>query len=609
MLLAVSLTTQAQEIFDAVKNNDLSKVKTLVEKDVSIINLKDKSGNTLLHEAAYGGSLTIVEFLIFKGADINSGNTVLDTPLHLAISNGRDDVAILLIEKGADLNKQNNRGTTPLHETAYSNNKMIAELLISKGVDLEIKNKSNYTPLAALTRSNSNFEVAEVLVRNGANINAPWTDGSTPLYYAALYSDDRIIDLLLDHKADFDTTQNLRYMIYATASRGHLRLFKTIVDRCGDALFKDENNNRALMRNAIFGNSLDIVKILQSKNILLDVSPSITGATPLHSIAAKPEALEMIEFLVENGADINAKTNDGRSAYNIAEIRGNKEVLTFILELGGNSEPQKFPVITGSYMGQVPPGDEPKRFAPGIVYSDHSTVTISPDGNEMYWGNGSSILFSKIQNGQWTKPDYVSFSRENNISFYDDVPFVSPDNKKLFFTSRRPIDSRSENSTKENIWYVERTSNGWSEPKAVSAEINALSLHWQVSVSNSGTLYFGGSDTNSFGLGDIYYSKLENGVYSKPVNLGSVINSEDSETMPYIAPDETYLIFYRIVMQRPSLYISFKTKDGQWMQPKKIEQFPVGNCGIVSPDGKYFFCDNRWVTTKFIEDLKPKGIK
>jgi hypothetical protein len=74
--------------------------------------------------------------------------------------------------------------------------------------------------------------------------------------------------------------------------------------------------------------------------------------------------------------------------------------------------------------------------------------------------------------------------------------------------------------------------------------------------------------------------------------------------MPFIAPDESYLIFYRIVMQRPYLYISFKSKDGNWIEPEKVN-LPAYNCGIVSPDGKYFFMDNRWVSADFIDIQRP----
>jgi ankyrin repeat protein len=103
VFLFFAISTQAQEIFDAIKNNDLKKVKLLIEKDASLLNIKDEAENTPLHKAAIVGNAEIIGFLLSKGADINAQNTQLNTPLHEAMQSRNEDIAILLIEKGADL--------------------------------------------------------------------------------------------------------------------------------------------------------------------------------------------------------------------------------------------------------------------------------------------------------------------------------------------------------------------------------------------------------------------------------------------------------------------------------------------------------------------------
>jgi Tol biopolymer transport system component len=188
----------------------------------------------------------------------------------------------------------------------------------------------------------------------------------------------------------------------------------------------------------------------------------------------------------------------------------------------------------------------------------------------------------------------------------DDNPFITSDGKKMFFTTTRP---GAVSERKENIWYVARTSSEWSEPGPISAEVNAIQLHWSVSAARSGTLYFGGTGPDGYGGGDIYYSKLVNGVYTKPVNIGPEINSKELDHCPYIAPDESYFIFSRFSNMGGGYYISSRDKSGKWLPSVKLHEDIEGVCPLVSPDGKYFFYNSDgiyWLPAKFIEEQSPK---
>ncbi|HEX9973231.1 MAG TPA: ankyrin repeat domain-containing protein, partial [bacterium] len=99
-ILFLTVTSEAQEIFDAVKANDLAKVKAFIEKDISLINVKDNNGNTPLHSAAIIGSVPITEFLISMGADMNSQEDRGYTSLHYACHYNVENIAVFLIEKG-----------------------------------------------------------------------------------------------------------------------------------------------------------------------------------------------------------------------------------------------------------------------------------------------------------------------------------------------------------------------------------------------------------------------------------------------------------------------------------------------------------------------------
>jgi WD40 repeat protein len=141
-------------------------------------------------------------------------------------------------------------------------------------------------------------------------------------------------------------------------------------------------------------------------------------------------------------------------------------------------------------------------------------------------------------------------------------------------------------------------------------EVNALALHWQVSVAANGNLYFTSGQT---GFEDIYVSRYVDHQYVKAEPLGNPINTDRFETTPYIAPDESYIIFARLKDQNsyPRLYISYPDLNHNWGEPVLIKSISYGLCPVISPDGNYLFFLSSpqsvsWMQASFIEELKPQ---
>jgi len=117
-----------------------------------------------------------------------------------------------------------------------------------------------------------------------------------------------------------------------------------------------------------------------------------------------------------------------------------------------------------------------------------------------------------------------------------------------------------------DVWMVERTAQGWTEPVRLNDNINMGRGNSCGSIAGDGSLYFTAKTSDK--PIDVFCSKLVNGIYFAPQNLAGV-NSPDADHAPFVAPDGSYLIFssFRGGQGRSDLFISFRTDDGAWSEP------------------------------------------
>ncbi len=262
---------------------------------------------------------------------------------------------------------------------------------------------------------------------------------------------------------------------------------------------------------------------------------------------------------------------------------------------------------------------EPTIFAPGVISTGEYEVcpTFSPDGKTFYFvkstpdANFWTILFSRFQNGKWNAPQVAPFSGQ----YSDADEFITRDGQQMFFISRRPVsgDISPNASGKLDIWVMDKTVSGdWGEPRNLGRPVNSDANEYYPTVAANGTLYFGSRRKGGKGGADIYRSRLVNGKYQEPENLGDAINTEFDEFEPYIAPDESFMIFMAGGGRLDSLggydfYISYN-RHGQWTKAKNLGE-PINSSADefsakITPDGKYFF----WASARSLID-KPKGKK
>ena len=114
---------------------------------------------------------------------------------------------------------------------------------------------------------------------------------------------------------------------------------------------------------------------------------------------------------------------------------------------------------------------------------------------------------------------------------------------------------------------------------------------------------------------DIYYSKFMDGEFQQAVSLGDSINTPDYEADVFVDPEETYIIFCATRpdgLGRGDLYISFKNTDGTWTKSVNMGE-PINTenhelCPFVTLDGKYLLYtsdqDIYWVDAKIMDGFR-----
>ncbi|MEL7421389.1 MAG: hypothetical protein AAFN81_00275 [Bacteroidota bacterium] len=188
----------------------------------------------------------------------------------------------------------------------------------------------------------------------------------------------------------------------------------------------------------------------------------------------------------------------------------------------------------------------------------------------LYFNREGQIFLSQLRNGQWDEPALVPFFS----GFNDTAPALSPDGSRLLFTSNRechPSDLR-----KKNLWVAERTSNGWGAAYCLPEPVNIDSLgDYHGSIASSGRYYFVSYQRpGGYGRSDLYLAEEDPQTKTFSVqNLGPAINTENSEADVFIDPDERYLLFASTDREDSygldDIYISRNQVEG-WSKPENL---------------------------------------
>ncbi len=218
----------------------------------------------------------------------------------------------------------------------------ILELLIANGADVNAKNEYRWTPLhnAALE---ANKEIVELLIANGADVNAKTNYGETPLHKALYEKRKEIIELLIAKGADVNAENQFGWTPLYRA-RWNKEIMELLIVKGADVNAKDKDGETPLHTAASISNK-EVVELLIAKGVDVNAKDN-SGQTPLHE-AAYYGKKEVVELLIANEADVNAKTNDGATPLYYGAYQRKKEVVQLLIANGAD-------VNAKTYNGETP---------------------------------------------------------------------------------------------------------------------------------------------------------------------------------------------------------------------------------------------------------------
>ena len=199
---------------------------------------------------------------------------------------------------------------------------------------------------------------------------------------------------------------------------------------------------------------------------------------------------------------------------------------------------------------QSPTLQTPRVFGPGVISgpSNDGAPTFTPNGRTLLFersnASWSTILVSHRVGDHWSTPEIAPFAGPSS----DQQPAFSPDGRYLIYASSRARPSSAAPSAPlelvTNLWRVERSSGGWSQPIRLPDEVNISKRVFKPSIAANGDLYFMSDEGTGGGAPKwrLYRAEFAQGGYRRAAPL-SFSDGRFPDVDPYVAPDQSYVVF------------------------------------------------------------------
>lgn len=299
--------------------------------------LHAKDADLKFVQAAKDGELKKVKSCLKQKVNVNTqvdiGRFNAITALTVAASEGHLEIVQLLLDNKADLKLKDKRGRTALSEALAGNQSVsgtqlaIVKLLLENGADAN-DTWMGLTMLGLAIRQKAG--IVELLLDNGAKIDAQDDEGKTAFASAVPYNNYDVIKLFIDRgaKADF----NSALMRAVSAPQPSAKIVNLLIAQGADVNHKDKSG-KPLFVKAADRDSVEIIKILLKKGADINSTDKYFERTALFMASGYGYA-DVVKLLIKKGADVNLQDKHKLTALKTATSNKRDEVIKLLKKAG-----------------------------------------------------------------------------------------------------------------------------------------------------------------------------------------------------------------------------------------------------------------------------------
>nr|XP_008191477.1 PREDICTED: transient receptor potential cation channel subfamily A member 1 isoform X2 [Tribolium castaneum] len=343
------MTESPFRILRVAECGNLETFQRLYFADPTRLSIKDSRGRTAAHQAAAKNRITILQFILSQGGDLNNQDNAGNTPLHVAVEHESLDAVDFLLQAGVKTNILNDKKQAAIHLVTELNKVSVLEVMGKHKDKIDILQGGEHGRTALhIAAIYDHEECARILISVfDACPRRPCNNGYYPIHEAAKNASSKTLEIFLQWGESRGCTREEMISFYD--SEGNVPLHSAVhggdikaVELClrsGAKISTQQHDLSTPVHLACAQGATDIVKLMfkmqPEEKLPCLASCDVQKMTPLHC-AAMFDHPEIVEFLINEGADINPMDKEKRSPLLLAALRGGWRTVHVLIRLGAD---------------------------------------------------------------------------------------------------------------------------------------------------------------------------------------------------------------------------------------------------------------------------------